>query len=380
MAGDLYSSPHQLECEVTGSYEQGIFTSMWIASWPVFDFMLCREGPPPLWFCRALKITQPALIRNMSVSSGQNSSCLIIGIQGRLAPGENQRSIFCRCLLWTASIESLVSSNLGGLEPFSPDEIPPNTYVGMPTWALHTHWYLFFNLLKHRTTWYLGHFAAHLLGFQSWASWSLWWGDPLHHSGYTGLWTVWLGSHRGSWKLKTNGMCLRLAEVTLKHRQAAGNYWHLSSGRERWEHDTRLLKLGPPPLSLQRQNLGSNLTAKCSWEKEKCVEFCFVKWAERRDEGQKEGKAGFLQLANTEKGRWQPAMPLGHYLRNSKDRHSSWLLLIIFNYLGKACVKQRPTKSRQAAEPAVSDNALCIWPVPFVPHGRQKDLQLRSLT
>lgn len=30
------------------------------------------------------------------------------------------------------------------------------------------------------------------------------------------------------------------------------------------EHDTHLLKLGPLPLSLQRQNLGSNLTAKCS--------------------------------------------------------------------------------------------------------------------
>ena len=231
-----------------------------------------------------------------------------------------------------ASIDSLVSSNLGGLS---------TAHTLIP----------FFNLPKRRTIWYLGHFAnpplkASHLGHC----------DEVGHliiDGYRGLWTVWLGSHRGSWKLKTNGMCLGLAEVTLKRRQAAANCRHLSSGRERQEHDTCLLKLGPPPLSLRQQNLGNNLTAKCSWEKEKCVEFALLSELRQGMKVRKKEREAFCSWQIQRRASGSQRCPWG-IIWGTADRHFSWLLLIIFNYLGKACVKQRPTKSRQAAELALT--------------------------
>lgn len=63
----------------------------------------------------------------------------------------------------------------------------------------------------------------------------------------------------GRWKLKTIGMCFELAEVTLKHRQAAENCRHLSSGGDGQEQVASLFKLGPPPLSPQGQKFRKGL-------------------------------------------------------------------------------------------------------------------------
>lgn len=90
-----------------------------------------------------------------------------------------------------------VSSNCWGLDLFSPftqDEIPPNIYVRMPAWALHTRWYLFSTFLS---TGQLG--TWNTLPPTSLVSKAEHPGccDEVGHlitNGCRGLWTVWPGS------------------------------------------------------------------------------------------------------------------------------------------------------------------------------------------